>query len=329
MKRRKLGPFEIAEIGLGCMNLSHAYGIPPSPEQGRALLRKALDLGIDHFDTASLYGFGRNEELVGDFLRPVRQRVTLASKGGLTGIDGKRVVDGRPASLKRDCENSLKRLRTEVIDLYYLHRWDKNVPIEDSVGALAELVSEGKIRAIGLSEVSGKTLETAHKVHPIAALQSEYSLWSRNPEYGALEACERLGIAFVAFSPVGRGFLTAVDLDPGAFAPNDIRAGMPRFLPPHFERNRALLPGFRALAAEWGIAPAALAIAWLLHQSERVLPIPGTTSPAHLEEDVSASGLSLRAAQLAALDALINDRTVSGPRYNEAAQAGVDTEEKP
>jgi aryl-alcohol dehydrogenase-like predicted oxidoreductase len=329
MKRRNLGPFDVAEIGLGCMNLSHAYGTPPSPEAAKALLARALDLGIDHFDTASLYGFGRNEELVGAALKPVRDRITLASKCGMTGIDGKRVIDGKPASLKRDCENSLKRLQTDVIDLYYLHRWDKSVPIEDSVGALAELVTEGKIRAIGLSEVSAATLERAHKVHPIAALQSEYSLWSRNAEYGALEACKRLGVSFVAFSPVARGFLSAVDLDPDSFVPNDFRRSMPRFLPPHYERNRALLPGFRALAAEWDVGPAALAIAWVLHQGDHVLPIPGTVSVEHLEEDVSASAISLNALQLVALEAVINERTVSGPRYNEQNQADVDTEEKP
>lgn len=328
MKRRKLGPFDVAEIGLGCMNLSHAYGTPPTPEQGRAVLQRALDLGIDHFDTASLYGFGRNEELVGAFLKPIRDKITLASKGGMTGIGGKRVIDGKPASIKRDCENSLKRLQTEVIDLYYLHRWDKSVPIEDSVGALADLVAEGKIRAIGLSEVSAGTLERAHAVHPIAALQSEYSLWSRNPEYGTLAACKRLGISFVAFSPVGRGFLTGTDVVPDTLPANDFRRTMPRFLPPHYERNRALLPGFRALAAEWDVGPAALAIAWLLYQDDHVLPIPGTTSLAHLEEDVSGSVVSLSQIQLVALEAVINDRTVSGARYNEANQADVDTEEK-
>lgn len=329
MKRRKLGPFDVAEIGLGCMNLSHAYGTPPTPEQGNAVLQKALDLGIDHFDTASLYGFGKNEELVGAFLKPVRGKITLASKGGMTGIDGKRVIDGRPASIKRDVENSLKRLQTEVIDLYYLHRWDKSIPIEDSVGAMADLVTEGKIRAIGLSEVSAATLERAHAVHPIAALQSEYSLWSRNPEYGALAACKRLGVTFVAFSPVARGFLTGTDIVPDTLVPNDFRRSMPRFLPPHYERNQPLLRGFRALAAEWEVGPAALAIAWLLYQGDHVLPIPGTTSLTHLEEDVSASAVSLSALQLVALEAVINDSTVSGPRYNEANQADVDTEERP
>ena len=329
MKRRKLGPFDVAEIGLGCMNLSHAYGTPVSPEQGRAVLHKALDLGIDHFDTASLYGFGKNEELVGAVLKPVRDRITLASKGGMTGIDGKRVIDGKPASIKRDCENSLRRLQTDVIDLYYLHRWDKSIPIEDSVGAMADLVAEGKIRAIGLSEVSAATLERAHAVHPIAALQSEYSLWSRNPEYGALKACEKLGVAFVAFSPVARGFLTGTDVDPDALVAGDFRRTMPRFQSPHHERNQALLGGFRALAAEWDVRAASLAIAWLLYQGEHVLPIPGTTSIAHLEEDVAASAVSLSQIQLVALEAVVNDRTVSGPRYNEQAQADVDTEEKP
>jgi aryl-alcohol dehydrogenase-like predicted oxidoreductase len=329
MKRRKLGPFDVAEIWLGCMNLSHAYGAPVTPEAADALLGKALELGIDHFDTASLYGFGKNEELVGAFLKPVRSKITLASKGGMTGIDGKRVIDGKPASLKRDVENSLKRLQTDVIDLYYLHRWDKSVPIEECVGAMADLVTEGKIRAIGLSEVSAATLERAHAVHPIAALQSEYSLWSRNPEYGALEACKRLGVAFVAFSPVARGFLTGTDVVPATFTASDIRCTMPRFQSPHLERNQAALSGFRALAAEWDVRAAALAIAWLLYQGDNVLPIPGTTSPAHLEEDVSASDVSLSEIQLVALEAVVNDRTISGPRYNEQAQADVDTEEKP
>src|SRR3954469_19966345 len=211
--RRLLAERELFGIGLGCMNLSHAYGVPPSSQEARSLLEAALDLGIDHFDTAALYGFGRNEELVGEVLAPVRERVFLASKCGITGVDGKRVIDGRPEILRWTCEEALRRLRTDRIDLYYLHRWDKRVPIEDSIGALADLVRAGSIRAIGLSEVSANTLRRAHAVHPISAVQSEYSLWTRNSELGLLDTCRELGIAFVAFSPLGRGFLAGAVRD--------------------------------------------------------------------------------------------------------------------
>jgi aryl-alcohol dehydrogenase-like predicted oxidoreductase len=326
MKKRKLGPFEVAEIGLGCMNLSHGYGVPPSKQAATALLHRALDLGIDHFDTASLYGFGRNEELVGEVLAGVRAKITLASKGGMTGINGKKVIDGRPASVKRDCENSLRRLNTDVIDLYYLHRWDRSVPIEDSVGALSDLIAQGKIRAIGLSEVSAETLERASKVHPIAALQSEYSLWTRNAEFGALAAAERLGTAHVAFSPLGRGSLTDQEIDPSALLEGDIRTTMPRFRTPHFEQNRELLSRYRALAGRWGMSAAALSIAWLLHRGDHVLPIPGTTRTDHLEQDVAGADIVLDQDQVQALDTLINENSVCGERYGEQARAEVDTE---
>ena len=211
---RRIGSAEVVAIGLGCMNLSHAYGRPPPVEDARRVLFQALDLGVTHFDCAALYGFGRNETLLGDTLPPYRQRIFLTSKCGMTGVDGKRVIDGRPIALKRTLDESLKRLRTDVIDLYYLHRWDKAVPIEESVGALADMVASGKVRAIGLSEVSAATLRRAHAVHPLAAVQSEYSLWSRNAEVAVIEECRRIGAAFVAFSPLGRGFLTGVDLHP-------------------------------------------------------------------------------------------------------------------
>ena len=202
MQQRQIGPFSVSAIGLGCMNLSHAYGAPPPFEAAQALLHRALDLGITFFDTASLYGFGSNETLVGQVLAPHRAKFTLASKCGMTGVDGKRVIDGRPATIKRTCDESLTRLRTDVIDLYYLHRWDKQVPIEESVGAIADLVRAGKVRGIGLSEVSAATLRRAHAEHPITALQTEYSLWTRNPEIGVLNTCRELRVAFVAFSPV-------------------------------------------------------------------------------------------------------------------------------
>lgn len=330
MQQRTLGPFQVGAIGLGCMNLSHAYGVPPAPEQAEALLRRALDLGVTHFDTAALYGFGANETLLGRVLAPYRSRLTLASKCGMTGVDGKRVIDGRPQTLKRTCEEALRRLRTEVIDLYYLHRWDKAVPIEDSVGALAELVGEGKIRAIGLSEVSAATLRRAHAVHPVAAVQTEYSLWTRNAEIAVLEACRALGVAFVAFSPVARGFLAGALTTPAqvaAFDARDIRRAMPRFQGEAFAANLRLLEGYFALAREAGCTPAQLALAWLLHQGEHILPIPGTTRPDHLEENLQAGEIRLDGDLVLRLDALINRHTVSGARYAAATQAEIDTEE--
>lgn len=326
-KPRQVGPFSVFPIGLGCMNLSHAYGHPPPVEQGVALIHRALDLGCNFIDTAALYGFGANEELVGRAIAPHRQQLTLASKCGLHGVDGKRVVDGRPDTLRWSCEQSLKRLGTEVIDLFYLHRWDKRVPIEDSVGALADLVHQGKVRCIGLSEVGADALRRAHAVHPITALQTEYSLWTRNPELAVLQACQDIGAAFVAFSPVGRGFLTDVPPDPAAFAPGDIRRSMPRFGTEHWRANLALHAPLRALAAEAGCSTAQLALAWLLAQGPHVVPIPGTASITHLEDNLGAATLQLPADLLARAGALVNQASVHGPRYDAAAQAGVDTEE--
>ncbi|WP_129645654.1 aldo/keto reductase [Peristeroidobacter agariperforans] len=329
MKQRKLANQSVGEIGLGAMNLSHAYGTPPDAAAAKALLHAALDLGIDHIDTAALYGFGRNEELVGETLQPFRQRFFLASKCGMTGVNAKRVIDGRPETLKQTCKEALRRLRTDVIDLYYLHRWDKKVPVEDSVGALADLVRDGHIRAVGLSEVSAQTLRKAHAVHPIAAVQSEYSLWTRNPELGLLTVCRELGIALVAFSPLARGFLANGVPDPRDFVEKDIRRGMPRFNPPHFGRNRKLLDQFNRVAWEAGCTTAQLALAWLLQKAPFVLPIVGTTSIAHLEEDVAASNVRVSADTLATLEKLINADTVSGARYPPETLAEIDTEEAP
>ncbi len=331
MKQRFLGPFTVSAIGLGCMNICHAYGAPVSEAQAERLLLAALDAGVTHFDTAALYGFGASETLVGKVLGAHRAKFTLASKCGMQGVDvagdGKlvRVIDGRPATIRATCEAALQRLRTDVIDLYYLHRWDKSVPIEDSVGALADLVRAGKIRSIGLSEVSAATLRRAHAVHPIAALQTEYSLWTRNPEIAVLAACRELGVSFVAFSPVARGFLCG-PLEVAAFDAKDIRRSMPRFSPENHAKNQALLPPFNALAAEVGCTPAQLAIAWLLHQGEDILPIPGTTSVEHLMDDLGAAQVRLSADVLARLDALINARTVAGDRYSDQANREVDTE---
>ncbi len=329
---RPLGPFTVSAIGLGCMNLSHAYGAPPPVEDAERLLLEALDLGVTLFDTAALYGFGANETLVGRVLKAHRGRITLCSKGGMTGQPVgpggalQRVIDGRPASIQRDCEDSLRRLGTDVIDLYYLHRWDKQIPIEDSVGAMARLVEQGKVRALGLSEVSAATLRKAHAVHPIAALQTEYSLWTRNPEIAALQACRDLGTAFVAFSPVARGFLTGALRDVSTVDAKDIRRSMPRFEPTHYAANQALLPAYEALARDAGCAPAQLALAWLLQRGEHIVPIPGTTRLEHLRENIGAASVVLPPDLQARVDALINQRTVSGGRYGPQGSAEVDTE---
>ena len=329
VKQRKIGPFRVTAIGLGCMNLSHAYGAPPSPAAGEALLLAALAAGVTYFDTAALYGFGANEELVGRVLRPHRKQVVLASKCGMTGVDGKRVIDGRPATIKRTCDESLRRLQTDVIDLYYLHRWDKKIPVEESIGALADLVRAGKVRTIGMSEVSAATLRRAHAVHPITALQNEYSLWSRNPEIAGLAACTELGTAFVAFSPLARKFLTGTLRDVAGFEEKDIRRAMPRFTAENYAANLRLLDEYAAIARGVGCTQAQLALAWLLARGGDVVPIPGTTNIQHLRENMGALDVTLDAATVARLDALINERTVVGPRYNAATQTEIDTEEFP
>jgi aryl-alcohol dehydrogenase-like predicted oxidoreductase len=331
MKQRQLGPYTVSAIGLGCMNLSHAYGAPPTSEVGEALIHRALDLGVTMFDTAALYGFGTNELLVGRALKAHRSEITLCSKGGMAGVtfpDGvKRVIDGRPETLRKNCEDSLSRLSTDVIDLYYLHRWDKQVPIEDSVGALSDLVRAGKIREIGLSEVSATTLRKAHAVHPIAAVQTEYSLWTRNPEIAVLKACEELGATFVAFSPVARGFLCGDLRDVGTLAANDIRRAMPRFGADLYAANLPLLDAYQNIAREVGCTAAQLALAWLLHKDSKLIPIPGTQNIHHLEDNIAAADVVLSAEQMQRLDALVNQQTVKGARYNPLNAAEVDTEE--
>lgn len=316
----------LPRFGLGCMNLSHAYGVPPSDEEGLALLRAALDEGVRMLDTATLYGGGRNEELVGRAIAGRRDEIVLASKGGMAIVDGVRTIDGRPETLRAQVDASLARLGVEHIDLYYLHRWDRTVPIADSVGALAELVDAGKIGAVGLSEVSVARLREAQGVAPIAAVQNEYSLWSRNPELGMLEETRAAGIALVAFSPVARGFLSDSVHDPAALAANDIRRSMPRFLPEHWPTNAALLPAWRALAAEAGCTPAQLALAWVLSRGEHVVAIPGTTNPAHLRDDVAAVDLQVEPGLLTRAGELIGTATVSGRRYAPGPAADVDTE---
>src|SRR5258708_3871975 len=230
MQTRKLGPLDISTLGVGCMSLSHAYGTPPDPKTAGELLLKALDLGYSFVDTAALYGFGANETLIGNVLKARRGQYVLASKCGMfRNAQGVREVDGRPEILTKTCEDSLKRLQTDVIDLYYLHRWDKRVPIEDSIGAMSDMVKQGKVRTIGLSEVSADTLRKAHRVHPITAVQTEYSLWTLNAQIAVLDACRELGVAFVAFSPLARGFLTGDLKNMAVLQPKDIRLAIPRF----------------------------------------------------------------------------------------------------
>jgi aryl-alcohol dehydrogenase-like predicted oxidoreductase len=327
MQARKIGPFDVSAISLGCMVLSHAYGNPPDPKTAAEVLLKAIDLGYTHFDTATLYGFGANETLLGNTLKHRRREFMLASKCGMfRGQSGGKEIDGHPEVLKQNLEDSLKRLQTDVIDLYYLHRWDKRIPIEESIGAMADMVKTGKVRTIGLSEVSAATLRKAHAVHPIAAMQSEYSLWTRNPEIAVLEACRELNVAFVAFSPLARGFLTGDIRDPAQLPPKDIRLAMPRFQPPHFQNNLGLLGGFAQIARENDCTMAQLCLAWLLEKAPHIIPIPATTRLDHLAENAGAADVRLQPGAMQKIEALVNPQTVSGPRYNAAQLPEIDTE---
>ncbi|MEZ0242724.1 MAG: aldo/keto reductase [Sphingomonas sp.] len=325
---RRLGPFEVSALGLGCMNLSHGYGSQPSEADSVRLLNTALDLGVTLFDTAALYGFGANERLIGKALGHRRGEFRLASKCVLGEIDGKRGLDGSPQAIASALEGSLQRLGTDHIDLYYLHRLDRKVPIEDSVGALVRAKEAGKIGALGLSEMSAATLRRAHAVHPIAAMQSEYSPAVRNPEVAVLEACRELGTAFVAFSPVARGLL-AGSVRNDRYMKGDIRGTIPRFLGAHLQRNLGLVAKFEALAAAHDITPAQLALAWLLSRGDHVIPIPGTRSLAHLGENLAAATLDIPTGTLARIDILFPANALSGARYPAAAQAQVDTETLP
>lgn len=328
MQTRTLGPFTVNAIGLGCMSMSHAYGTPDLPEAERTL-RAALDIGYNFLDTAALYGFGKNEELLGRIMKNKRHDYVLASKCGIwTSAEGKREINGTPAKIREVCEGSLQRLQTDVIDLYYLHRRDFSVPIEDSVGELSRLVEEGKIKTIGLSEVSAETLRKAHATHPVTALQTEYSLWSRNAEIAVLDACKELGIAFVAFSPLARAFLTGKLLDPQTqFEANDIRNHFPRFNTENYPKNLALLAQYKTIANDVGCTMAQLALAWTLAKGEHIIPIPGTRHQNFAEENFGAIDVKLSKEQIAQLDLLINQQTVSGTRYNANSQTEIDTEQ--
>jgi aryl-alcohol dehydrogenase-like predicted oxidoreductase len=301
------------------MGMSEFYGAH-SDAESLATLQRALELGVTFFDTADMYGPYTNEELLGRALRGRRDSAFIATKFGFVRSADKpeaRVIDGRPAHVREACEGSLKRLAVEHIDLYYLHRADPQVPIEETVGAMAQLVQAGKVRHLGLSEVSPQTLERAHRVHRITALQSEYSLWTRDPEEGVLETCQRLGIGLVPYSPLGRGFLTGALKSPDDFAPDDYRRENPRFQGENFTRNLALVDKVKALARTKGCTPAQLALAWVLAQGEHIVPIPGTRRVRNLEENLGALNVHLEEDELAAIDAVFPTAAIAGARYAE------------
>lgn len=324
---RTIGGRAVNPVGLGCMSLSWAYNIPPSAEEGAKLLHRALDLGYNHLDTARIYGLGKNEALIGETLKGRRNEYFLASKTGIFVDGDKRRIDCRPEMIRAACEESLKLLQTDHIDLYYLHRRDFQTPIEESVGALADLVKAGKIGSIGLSEMSADTLRKASAVHPIAAMQTEYSVQTRNPELGVLAACKEVGTTFVAFSPVGRGSLCGTLRDPASLPDSDLRKKWPRFVGENWQTNLALIDAFGRIAQRAGVTSAQLALGWCHAQGDHVVTIPGTASLAHLEENIARWDWLPGGDVIAAVNDLINHSTVAGPRYPPAMQATIDTEE--
>ncbi len=316
-------------VGLGCMSLSWAYGVPPEQELAVRLLNRALDLGYDHLDTANIYGLGHNETLIGTALAQRRDEYFLATKMAIV-VDGPgRGIDCSPAAIRRSIDESLARLKTDRVDLYYMHRFDPKVPVADMAGTMGELIRAGKIGSYGVSEWSAAHIREAHAVTPMAAVQSEYSLWTRNPEIAVLDACAELGIAFVAFSPVGRGVLAGGVRDPGALAEKDLRRTMPRFAAENWPRNLALVDGLAEIAAAAGVTSAQLALAWVLSRGDHIVAIPGTARLEHLEENIARQTWLPEKAILERLDALINRRTVAGPRYTAGIQRAIDTEEFP
>jgi aryl-alcohol dehydrogenase-like predicted oxidoreductase len=326
MHQRKIGPFTVSAIGLGCMGMSQSYGEADLKESERTL-RGALDAGYTFFDTAALYGFGHNESLIGRVLGKRRGEFTLASKCGLFKNDkGERTVDGSPATIRKTCEESLQRLGTEVIDIYYLHRIDQKVPVEDSVGALADLVRAGKIRTIGLCEMSTATLRRAHKVHPVTVVQSEYSLWTRRPEAKVLPLMRELGIALVPYSPIGRGFLTGTLRDPGKLDPKDLRLTMPRFQGDNFTKNLKMLDALDLMAKEKGCTMAQLALAWVLAQGTDIVPIPGTKRVKYMQENAAAADMQLSPAECRRLEDIVSPAAVTGNRYDAKFALTLDSE---
>ena len=333
METRQLGsngPL-VSAIGLGCMSMSQSYGARDDEESIRAIHR-ALDLGVSFFDTAAIYGEGHNETLVGRGLGPRRKSIVLATKCGIVpakpgpGVD----ADGSPNAILSSCDESLRRLGTDVIDLFYLHRVDPKVPIEESVGALATLVRQGKVRHIGLSEAAPATIRRAHEVHPVSALQSEYSLWFREPEADVIPVCRELGIAFVPFSPLGRGFLSGAVKDTSALAADDMRRRLPRFESDNFRRNLTLVARLEEMAQQRSrtsgrsCTPAQLALAWLLAKGDDIVPIPGTKRVRYVEENVGAAPIRLSQSEVAELESTFTPNAAAGARYNQAMSRLVD-----
>lgn len=326
MQKRDLGRtgLQVSALGLGCMGMSEFYG-PADEAQSLATLERALDLGVTHFDTADMYGSGHNETLLGRFLKGRRDKVVLATKFGIVRQPGQyaRAIDTSPAYVKTACEASLKRLGIETIDLYYAHRRNPDIPIEDTVGAMADLVRQGKVRALGLSEVSAATLRRAHAVHPIAAVQSEYSLWTRDPEAEVLPACRALGVSFVAYSPLGRGMLTGAIAKTDDLAENDFRRLSPRFQAGNMAANLHLVDKVKELAAKKGCTAGQAALAWLLAQGTDILPIPGTKRVKYLEDNVGAAAVALSPDDLAFLARALPPGAAAGERYPTEGMKGL------
>jgi aryl-alcohol dehydrogenase-like predicted oxidoreductase len=316
MQQRKLGQLQVSALGLGCMGMSEFYG-EGDERESIATIHRALELGVTFLDTADMYGVGRNEELVGRAIADRRDKVVLATKfGNVRGPNGERLgISGKPDYVRQACEASLRRLKLDHIDLYYQHRVDPDTPIEDTVGAMADLVREGKVRYLGLSEAGPQTIRRAHAVHPIAALQTEYSLWSRDPEDGILATVRELGIGFVPYSPLGRGFLTGQIKSVDDLAPDDFRRNAPRFQGENFQKNLDLVHEVEAMAREKGCAPSQLALAWVLAQGDDIVPIPGTKRRRYLEENVGALDVTLTKDDLDRIDRIVPPGAAAGTRY--------------
>jgi aryl-alcohol dehydrogenase-like predicted oxidoreductase len=331
LRTARLGSLEVASPGLGCMGMSQAYGRPDERDDERsiAVIHHALDVGCTFLDTADIYGSGANETLVGRAIAGRRDEVTLATKFGLLPSSGSAKgapgrIDGSPAYAAEAIDASLARLGVDHVDLWYLHRIDKRVPIEDTVGAMAEQVAAGKVRHLGLSEVSASTLRRAVAVHPITAVQSEWSLWTRDPEASVLPACRELGVGFVPFSPLGRGFLTGEITTPDDFDANDMRRFLPRFQGEAFQQNLDLVARLREMATARGITASQLALAWLLAQGDDVAPIPGTTKVARLDENLAAADIALGADELTAIEAVMPPDAIHGERYADMSHVDRD-----
>lgn len=328
MKQRRLGKHGpgVSAIGLGCMGMSEFYG-QGDDAQSLETLAMALDRGIDFLDTADMYGLGHNEELLGRFLKGRREKVVVATKFGIVrdaNAPAARRIDNSPQYIRQACDASLRRLGLDTIDLYYAHRRDRSVPVEDSVGAMAELVKAGKVRYLGLSEVSPETLRRAHAVHPITAIQSEYSLWSREPEREMLATCRELGVTFVAYSPLGRAILTGTVKSEESFAPDDFRRSNPRFQGDALQKNLHLVAGLADFAGRHGATSGQIALAWILSKHSDVVPIPGTKRPRYVIENAAAVDIKLSADEIAALDELFDPSAVAGDRYTQAGMTHVE-----